>query len=402
MRTTSTSPSLELLRAEKTNRDDAEVRVLLATIDWALEHEIANETDPRLGFIFGDTGAPMGGPGCPVISEYAVHDLALVLGVSSDSGGAYLAKTLELRYRLPLLFARVITTEVPVWKAFKVAERTLYLSAEAARFVDRALAPVAHSCSFAQVDRTVDAALARFDPAEAERRREAAGERRRFDLDLDSAGTDGTVQVDGVLDLADALDLEKAVATGARELADLGSEESLNVRRAKALGHLARGQQTLDLDTPDSRTVTLYAHLDASEVGHLENTKSPALVEQIKAWCQAAGTKVFIRPVIDLNQNVATTSYTPTEAMREQAALTNATCVFPRCARDSRRCDLDHIQPYDRGGPTESDNLAPLCRRHHRLKTFTGWTYTQTAPGRFVWTSHEGLTYLVEPRPRLT
>ncbi len=32
--------------------------------------------------------------------------------------------------------------------------------------------------------------------------------------------------------------------------------------------------------------------------------------------------------------------------MRETAVLRDATCVFPGCARDSRACDLDHINPY--------------------------------------------------------
>jgi hypothetical protein len=47
-------------------------------------------------------------------------------------------------------------------------------------------------------------------------------------------------------------------------------------------------------------------------------------------------------------------------------------------------------------GPTESWNLAPLCRYHHRLKTFTAWTYYRTGPTTFEWTSPMGYTYLVE------
>jgi hypothetical protein len=35
-----------------------------------------------------------------------------------------------------------------------------------------------------------------------------------------------------------------------------------------------------------------------------------------------------------------------------------------------------------------------LCRRHHRLKTHDGWTYTQIDPTTFIWTSPYGYTYL--------
>ena len=59
-------------------------------------------------------------------------------------------------------------------------------------------------------------------------------------------------QVDGDLDLADALDLEAAVAADAHHQLLLGSTESLDVRRAIAIGNLARAQQPLDL-TADSR-----------------------------------------------------------------------------------------------------------------------------------------------------
>ena len=56
----------------------------------------------------------------------------------------------------------------------------------------------------------------------------------------------------GELDLADALDLDAAVTAGAQALKDLGSTDTLDVRRATAVGDLARRQLTLDLNTDDS------------------------------------------------------------------------------------------------------------------------------------------------------
>jgi hypothetical protein len=32
-------------------------------------------------------------------------------------------------------------------------------------------------------------------------------------------------------------------------------------------------------------------------------------------------------------------------------------------------------------------NLAALCRRHHRLKTHSPWTYLVVDPGSYLWTS---------------
>jgi 5-methylcytosine-specific restriction endonuclease McrA len=111
---------------------------------------------------------------------------------------------------------------------------------------------------------------------------------------------------------------------------------------------------------------------------------------------------VVVRPVIDLNARASTPAYDVPDRMREQVVLRDRTCVFPWCARSARGCDLDHVVEFDHGadsegraqpGPTATWNLAPLCRRHHRLKTFTAWTYRVVGPGAFHWTSPHGRRY---------
>jgi hypothetical protein len=39
-----------------------------------------------------------------------------------------------------------------------------------------------------------------------------------------------------------------------------------------------------------------------------------------------------------------------------------------------------------------------LCRRHHRCKTFTRWTYRRRPDGSYEWTDPGGVRYLVVPR----
>jgi hypothetical protein len=83
--------------------------------------------------------------------------------------------------------------------------------------------------------------------------------------------------------------------------------------------------------------------------------------------------------------------------------LRDKTCVHPWCTRPARGADVDHVIEFDHDaeaegrpqpGPTKTSNLATLCRFHHRLKTFTPWTYQMTAPGVFEWTSPHGHRYL--------
>ncbi|KRE99741.1 hypothetical protein ASG88_14165 [Nocardioides sp. Soil777] len=160
--------------------------------------------------------------------------------------------------------------------------------------------------------------------------------------------------------------------------------------------------------------IHLYAHLSADAITHFDSPDAPdeALcgrieqggqrllsVDQIRAWCGRPDVQVVVTKVIDLRERLECQGYRPTPEIREHVIVRDGTCVFPWCGRNARLCDLDHVVPYDHdhpedGGPTATDNLAPLCRRHHRLKTRGRWRYEMTEPGVFVWASPLGHTYL--------
>ena len=122
---------------------------------------------------------------------------------------------------------------------------------------------------------------------------------------------------------------------------------------------------------------------------------------QVATWCgRTDTTKIPVKPVIDLAQSLSTDGYAVPDRIAEQVRLRDTTCVHPWCQRPARSCDLDHISPYipiDDGGPpgqTNTGNLAPLCRLHHRMKTHTGWTYTMIEPGTYLWQGPHGHTWL--------
>ena len=104
-----------------------------------------------------------------------------------------------------------------------------------------------------------------------------------------------------------------------------------------------------------------------------------------------------MKPVLDLEAHEPVDSDVVPERHAEITAVRDKTCVFPWCARSARRCDIDHTIPAARGGPTCPCNLAPLCRRHHRIKTHGDWTYTTLEPGHYLWTSKHGYSYLRDP-----
>ncbi|WP_370248243.1 HNH endonuclease signature motif containing protein [Nocardioides sp.] len=353
------------------------------------------------------------------IDESAVAEFACATGRTYASGLGYLSAAKECATRLPRLWVRVLAGEVSVWRARLIADRTYCRNAAVAEYVDRRLAAYAHSCSFAQLDRTVAAAIAAHDPELAAAQAKAAADGRRVLIGTTTTGADGTVEMYATLDAADALDLDRALGEIAADLKAVGSEDSLEVRRSMALGELGRKQLTLDFGAPSDedreprnrRDLTLYVHLSQAAleagvgIGRLENTRIPVTLDQIRTWCGVAGTKVVVRPVLDTGTVRHTDAYEATPMIREAVILRDGTCVAPYCTHSARGADLDHIQPFDhapppRGGPTSTANLAALCRRHHRLKTHAGWTYepiTTDDGTSYLWTLPSGSRYLRGP-----
>ena len=138
-----------------------------------------------------DTGLMLAGPGAPCVSEFAVVELAAALGMTADCCRRYVGRVLEVRYRLPRLWARVTDGELPWWRAARIADHTLALPMAGAISVDRHLAPVAHKVGIVQTERLCQEALDQFDPQEAEARRLAAAEARHVDVPTRDAGRSG-------------------------------------------------------------------------------------------------------------------------------------------------------------------------------------------------------------------
>lgn len=73
--------------------------------------------------------------------------------------------------------------------------------------------------------------------------------------------------------------------------------------------------------------------------------------------------------------------YRPPRAMQQMVRLRDGVCRFFGCNLPARRCDQDHAEAWQCDathvgeGATCGENLAGLCRRHHRTKQHRQWTY---------------------------
>jgi hypothetical protein len=103
------------------------------------------------------------------------------------------------------------------------------------------------------------------------------------------------------------------------------------------------------------------------------------------AWLQAAAAKLppalggGLRQPLEVGR--ATRVITP--AQRSALAVRDQGCVYPDCDRPLAWCDGHHLLHWADGGPTNLNNLALLCRAHHRQVHEGGWRLLRSPDGRF-------------------
>ena len=155
---------------------------------------------------------------------------------------------------------------------------------------------------------------------------------------------------------------------------------------AEALGVLLTGghQQRRPLEADitvivDGRTlVTGHVHPDSvCETG--DGVELPPSSVQ-RLFCTGSFTPVIIRgdgTVLEVGRTIRTANRSQRRALRAMYR----TCAAPECDVPFHRCEIHHIHWFEHGGPTDLDNLVPLCSRHHHLVHDLGW-HLHLAPDR--------------------
>ena len=114
------------------------------------------------------------------------------------------------------------------------------------------------------------------------------------------------------------------------------------------------------------------------------------LAGQATAW-----NRVLTDPIT--GAVLAVDRYRPGEDLKRLLTARDTRCRFPGCGIKARNLDLDHTHDAALGGPTETGNLAGLCRRHHMLKHHSRWKPRQTGAGILEWTSPTGRKHTDHP-----
>jgi hypothetical protein len=371
----------------------------------------------------GDRLVAVGGEGTPMVGELCWAELAIALHAGAIAVRNQAGQALDLRHRLPLLWAAVRELRVEPWVAQKVATMTRPLTREQAGLVDAAVTEAVGESpgrvlGIAEA-KTIEADLETYRARLAEDARRTGvwvSRPRAGDL-VEDQGEPGTRRMSAKLPASDVVegeamveDLAEALAIHATDDPD-GDVPTRDQLRARAFALLVTDPHAaaslLDgVDAPPSpeepapapvkkrrRPATIFVHLtDRVLSGQVDGVTrveglGPLLLEQVADLVKHR--QVTVLPVVDLNAGHSVNGYEHPTAVRLRTRLRTVYEVFPHSTSTATgRLDDDHPTPYRPGGApgqTGDHNDAPLTRYHHRAKTHDGYQVCQLGLGVYRW-----------------
>ena len=375
--------------------------------------------------------------------EETVHELAPAWGSTIDHAGRKIAEARLLSGTLTATGDLLRAGLLSPYRAWLICDRLGDLPAELARQVEARILPTAPEAKLKDLTRRIRRAIVRADPARAEKAHREGRKDRCVWVDTEQR-TPGLLGLHADLPptLAIAIDqrlnhkadewaaheraathhspLDSATLTPAPGDGDdgllqaggsgVGPADGVSrtkaQRRADALAWFILGPDPDDPVRPREPDVRVQVTVDLPTLLRLRDNpgdlgKYGALPpEQTRVLAGDAQWQLLIHdPDNGYLMNKGKRVYRPNPELDAYVSGRDLTCRYPGCTTPAHLCDDDHTQPFDHdparttGGETSADNLANLCRRGHRVKTFLNFTYRHLGHGVLEWTTPLGRTY---------
>jgi len=332
----------------------------------------------------------------------AVADLAVRLGVSEGSVRSHDANVHTLRTRMPRLWGEFRDGRILPANARTAAELAFTLPGGpdvSARF-DAELAGPAEQLAPAPFRARARALRDRLCADSLAERAAAARATRGVWLEDD---IDGMSWLSLRLPAATAHRAYAGIDAAARALLTVDDEErTLAQLRADIAADLLTGEgSTARVGVSVAVTVPVLTLLGRSEEPGTLDGYGPIDAQTARELAALAPsfTRLLVHPVSSAILDVDRTTYRVPADLKKWLAVRDRTCVFPGCGRPASGSDIDHTLAREHGGPTRANNLAHLCRHHHRLKHQTRWRLQQSADQKLTWTSPTGNVRASDPPP---
>ena len=187
----------------------------------------------------------LGGEGTPTVGDFAAAELGCVLRMSDGAAARLIGDALDLRHRLPLIWAAARAGQVPAYQARAIAKATRHLTAGQTAAVDARIAPSLGALPWGRLQTLMDAAIVEADPAGAEQRAADAAQERFVRLGRTSEH--GLKLIIARAAAGDAIWFKATIDRIADILARQGDTDPVEVRRSKAIGVLAQPALALQL-----------------------------------------------------------------------------------------------------------------------------------------------------------
>ena len=351
--------------------------------------------------------------------QWAADEVSTALAIAPATAQARLKDAQQLVDRLPATLRALLDGELSGPKASIITRGSYAVADDLLPVFEDEVLPKVAGLSVRQVSDRVRRAVIRLDSATIEARHQRAVSDRC--VRVVDAG-DGMSWLTALLPAEQALACYRVLTKNSRHLhgstvdqrrADLVVAAILNTidaapsggawsERASSEGASDAGESPVKLHPVVTVTVDLDVLTGLSSASGWLDGYGPITAEharQIAADESGTWRRLVTDPLTGMALDYGRTRYRPPKPLAELVIARHGTCVFPTCDRPAQQSDLDHTVPFPQGG-TNPDNLAPLCRRHHRLKHQTGWTYQQNSDRTVTWTSPSGRTYYNQPPRR--
>jgi hypothetical protein len=204
---------------------------------------------------------------------------------------------------------------------------------------------------------------------------------------------DGAVRIEARLTPGDGARILEAVRAKAALFFDeakaIGEPESRSAYAADGLVSLA-DDAVCGVGTGIARpTVVLRVDAAALRRGETEGDEvceipgvGPVPLAVANRMLGDSLVKIVMREAVDVT-SVCHLGRTPPAHLVTALCERDVTCVVPRCDA-TERLEVHHRVPVIEGGPTSLANLARLCRWHHDMITYKGFSLSG-APGTWGW-----------------
>ncbi|MBG6054384.1 hypothetical protein IWX81_000774 [Salinibacterium sp. CAN_S4] len=330
----------------------------------------------------------------------AVADLAVRLGLAEQTVRAQAEQARVLRLCAPRVWSAFRAGEVPAANARVVAELAATLPEAAWKPFEDAILEAAAVLATARFRARARSARERVQPQEAAALHRITAQERRVWVDHD---IDGMSWLTAYLPSAVAQRATAHIDRSAASLLRAADEtRTLAQLRADVAGDLLAGvlgSAAPHVGVSVGVLVPVLTLLGGDQPATLEGYGPiDAATAREMAGHAPSFFRILTDPISGTVLDVDRSTYRVPADLKRWLELRDQTCAFSGCGRRARDCDVDHTIDWAFGGTTSADNLAHLCRHHHRLKHHSRWTAEHGAGG-MTWTSPTGAQARPDPPP---